>query len=241
MPNTLPTSNTASHAPANPKGMGPVRGPLRTSLFAPLVLEPGAPLAPLATPGRASRGSVLAVEGETLRRVLVVRSGLLMLQRQGDDDSLVCVGVVPPGDGVVLLPGSGSFASPFTITALVDSEVEWLDVTSVRDCLLRHQNLSMWLIRVVVERTRELRRTVAFLHRAASAQEKVFEALRLVGQPCAQGLRVDPRIGQADLAAICGLSRSEVTRKIGELLREGAVARDSEGLLVPCLEEAELA
>lgn len=203
----------------------------RSPLFTPLVLAPGAPLAPLATPAFAPRGSVLVREGELLRRVVVVRSGMLMQQRQGEGEQ-VCVGVAAAGDGVVLLPGSGHFRSPFTLTALVDTEVEWLNVIAVRECLLRHQNLSMWLIRVVVERTRELRRTVAFLHRAASAQEKVFEALKLVGRRGEHGLDIDPAIGQADLAAICGLSRSEVSRQIGELVKLGVLARTPTGLRV---------
>lgn len=211
----------------------------RSPLFTPLVLAPGAPLAPLTTPGFVPRGSVLVREGEILRRVVVVRSGLLMQQRQGDGEQ-VCVGVAGVGDGVVLLPSSGHFPSPFTLTALVDTEVEWLNVTALRDCLLRHQNLSMWLIRVVVERTRDLRRTVAFLHRAASAQEKVFEAFKLVGTVGARGLEIDPRISQADLAAICGLSRSEVSRQVGELVKLGALERTPAGLRVP-LPAAEVA
>lgn len=206
--------------------------PARSPLFTPLVLAPDAPLAPLTTPAAVPRGTVLAREGELTRRIVVVRSGLLMLQRQGEGEQ-VCVGVAAAGDGVVLLPGSGHFACPFTLTALLDTQVEWLNVVAVRECLLRHQNLSMWLIRVVVERTRELRRTVAILHRAASAQEKVFEALRLVGRASEAGLEIDASLSQTDLAAICGLSRSEVSRQIGELVKVGALERTASGLRVP--------
>lgn len=60
-----------------------------------------------------AKGDVLIEEGDVTRDVLFVRKGAVLLQKKGDA-GLVCVGVSRPGQGVVMLPDAGEFASPFT-------------------------------------------------------------------------------------------------------------------------------
>lgn len=180
---------------------------------------------------RMVRGEIFLEEGQLTRDVLFVRSGALLLQRKGDT-GLVCVGVSRVGQGMVLLPSSGEYASPFTVTALVDSEVALIGVADVRRLLGSRPWLAVALSGRVVGRTRDLRQATALLYRAASAREKVCEAIRLVGDPCDEGVRLPAQLGHADLATVCGLSRSEVTRKIGELVKQGLVLKDKGGLVL---------
>lgn len=176
---------------------------------------------------------MLIEEGDVTRDVLFVRKGAVLLQKKGDA-GLVCVGVSRPGQGVVMLPDAGEFASPFTVTALVDTEVSWLAISDVRRLLASRIRLAVALSGRVVQRTRDLRRATALLYRAASSRDKVCEAIRLVGDPCDEGVRLPAQLGHADLATICGLSRSEVTRKLGELAKQGLVVKEKDGLvLVP--------
>lgn len=178
-----------------------------------------------------AKGAVLIEEGDVTREVLFVRKGAVLLQKKGDVD-LVCVGVGRPGQGLVLLPDTGEYASPFTVTTLVDSEVTWLAISDVRRLLASRVRLAVALSGQVVRRTRDLRRATALLYRAASSRDKVCEAIRLVGEPCEEGVRLPAQLSHADLATVCGLSRSEVTRKLGELTKQGLVIKDRAGLVL---------
>lgn len=208
--------------------VGPVRSPRWFELLPPELRDTFRSLAKVVRP---RKGEVLIEEGSLTRDILFVREGALLLQRKGDN-GLVCVGVGRPGQGVVLLPAGGEYASPFTATALVDSEVVMLAVSDVRRVLGARPQLTVAISGAVAARTRELRQATALLYRAASARDKVCEAIRLVGDPCEQGVRLPAQLSHADLAVVCGLSRSEVTRKLGELVKQGLVIKDKEGLVL---------
>lgn len=135
-----------------------------------------------------------------------------------------------PAGGIPVLQGG----EDVNVTALVDTEVSWLAISDVRRLLASRIRLAVALSGRVVQRTRDLRRATALLYRAASSRDKVCEAIRLVGDPCDEGVRLPAQLGHADLATICGLSRSEVTRKLGELAKQGLVVKEKDGLvLVP--------
>lgn len=206
----------------------PVRSPRWFELLPPELRDTFRSLAKVRRP---LKGEVLIEEGDLTREILFVREGALLLQRKGDA-GLVCVGVSRPGQGMVLLPAGGEYASPFTVTALVDSEVARLAVSDVRRVLGARPRLAVAISGAVAARTGELRQATALLYRAASARDKVCEAIRLVGDPCEQGVRLPAQLGHADLAVICGLSRSEVTRKLGELVKRGLVLKDKDGLVL---------
>lgn len=121
-----------------------------------------------------------------------------------------------------------------SVIALGEVKVARMSATTFLDLVTAHPSVCRAVLRILVERIRQLDNRVHEFASYTVAQRVRAELLRLAvpipGR--AQVAKVDPAPTHAELAARIGTHREAVTRELGALGRRGLVAKDGGALVL---------
>lgn len=183
-------------------------------------------LAELARILKQPTGAVCFFQGDTPDALYVVRRGSVRIVQQGPDGRELLLSTLRAGAAfgeIALLDGA-----PRTATAVIESDAELVRIPRAAFLdRVRHQpDLALAVIRVLCSRIRSsdarVEEGLFLTARARLARHLVrLVALRGVDQP--DGVRIDQRLPQAELASAVGLSRQTVNQELQRLQDEGVL------------------
>lgn len=207
----------------------------RTELFADFELAELERVA-VSTPYRSYQpGEVVFRMDDLADALYFVRSGLVKISKLFPNGKEAILGVVGQHDtfGELLLepeerrPTQAEAVEPTTLIVLPRAELQKL--------LASKPELAMKLIRLMAARLFEAQAWSAEVS-AYSAPERVASLLyRLAkefGKPHAQGVELDLKLNQEDIARMVGATRETVSHSLGKLRQIGAIVRPRSPMVV---------
>ena len=186
---------------------------------------------------RYNRGDFLFREGEPPGSVILVREGVIKIQRQLADGRELLLGVRGPGavlGELAALDGSPRSASAIAMATTV---VDVLPPAAFRRLVTDGGDGAVAVVKLLVARLREADQRRVERNELDIAGRVVRRLLDLAdGQPGRAEARagaITVRVTQDELAALAGASREGVSRVLGELRDAGLVGTGRGSLTIP--------
>lgn len=168
-----------------------------------------------------ARGQTLIWEGDTPGVVANVISGVLKLTNAGMNGEEQIVGLIWPSDFI-----GSPFGQPMTVsvTAMTDSEVCLVDRQDFLTFLDRHADLEHALLRRIFVDLEKARHLMGMQGRRTAGQRVAALLLALAKSGEASADRISLPLSRQEMADLLGLTIETVSRQLGRLRDEGAIA-----------------
>ncbi len=189
----------------------------RMPLFSELTDEERARLAALLRARRYARGEVIFLEGDEGTALCLIAEGRIRIQLTGTDGREVVITVYGPGEifgEMALLDGEPRSADAI---AQEPSRVFWLQRDDFQAFLEDHPRAAMKMLAALSRRLRHTTRVVqdaTFRDVPARLARVLMDLVARDGQPAEDGIRIETRMTQSDLASRVGASRETVNRAV---------------------------
>lgn len=180
-------------------------------------------------------GTALMSEGDQARSVLVLVSGWAKVTTAGPGGHEVVLNVCGPGDIVGEIaamdggPRSGAVVAVDVVTAL------GLSIDRFARIIRAHPDISTIVSRVIAGRLRAAdtrRRQFADLTTSGRIAELLVELAERYGVSTSDGVVVDLRISQQDIAAMVSASRETAARTLRALREAGVISTGRRRLII---------
>ena len=189
----------------------------RMPLFSELTDEERARLAALLRARRYARGEVIFLEGDEGTALCLIAEGRIRIQLTGADGREVVINVYGPGEifgEMALLDGEPRSADAI---AQEPSRAYWLQRDDFQAFLEDHPRAAMKMLAALSRRLRHTTRVVqdaTFRDVPARLARVLLDLAARDGQPAEDGIRIEARVTQTDLASMVGASRETVNRAL---------------------------
>ena len=165
----------------------------------------------------------------------IVRSRRVKLSLSSPEGREVTVGLIGPGGffgDLALLDGGPRSASVVTLEPV---ETLTLDRAPFVDVLERHPEVAGALLAVLgdrLRRTDELIQDILFLDLPARVAKTLLALAAEHGSQVPEGLRIDVRLSQSELAGLVGSTRESVNRCLNAYADRGMVVLDRDAITI---------
>jgi CRP-like cAMP-binding protein len=184
---------------------------------------------------RYARGTVIFLEGDEGTALCLIAEGWIRIQLTGADGREVVLNVYGPGDffgELALLDGEPRSADAIAQDA---AWVFWLQRADFAAFLASHPRAAMTMLASLSRRLRHTTRVV----RDATLRDVPARLARVLldlaarhGQAIPQGIRIESRMTQAELAAMVSASRESVNRALRGFEQRGLIDWDSSRITI---------
>jgi CRP-like cAMP-binding protein len=183
---------------------------------------------------RYARGEVIFLEGDQGTALCLIAEGRIRIQLTGTDGREVVINVYGPGEifgEMALLDGEPRSADAIAQDA---SRVFWLQREDFAAFLDNHPRAAMTMLASLSRRLRHTTRVVqdATFRDVPARLARVLLDLARNGQPVAQGIRIESRLTQGELAAMVGASRETVNRALRGFEQRGLIGWEASRIII---------
>ncbi|HEX6817775.1 MAG TPA: Crp/Fnr family transcriptional regulator [Ktedonobacterales bacterium] len=234
-----PSTATAQHAtPADPSakaGSGSVTPFVRVPLFANLDTDSLRELAAVTRRRSYQAGEIIFHRDDPGQVLFVIREGKVRIYVTSSDGQEVTLAVLAPGDHfgeLALLDGHPRSASAITLEPV---EVYALRRSDFINTVMRHPRIAVEVMTVLSRRLRDTDRMVEdllFLDVHGRVAKKLLDLAEQHGVETSEGILIDMRLTQADLAALVGSSRESVNKVIGYFLDKRFISTEKRKITI---------
>jgi CRP/FNR family cyclic AMP-dependent transcriptional regulator len=181
------------------------------------------------------RGQVIFHQDDPGASVHVIESGrikVVLATQEGEELLLRVLGEGELFGELALLDGRPRSA---TVIALEDTVTHVLERSSFLEFLRSHPDAALDLCRALAELIRRLTEQVedlALLDVPRRLERKLLELADAHGESTPQGIRIDVRLTQSELASMIGTSRASVNHYLASLEARGIIRRDGQRIVL---------
>jgi CRP/FNR family transcriptional regulator, cyclic AMP receptor protein len=189
----------------------------------------------LLRPRRYARGEVIFLEGDAGTALCLIAEGEVRIQLTGTDGREIILNSYGPGElfgELALLDGEPRSADAI---AQDTSRVFWLQREDFAAFLDAHPRAAMMMLASLSYRLRHTTRAVqdaTFRDLPARLARVLLDLAARYGQAIPQGIRIETRLTQTDLAAMVGASRESVNRALRGFEQRGLIGWDSHRITI---------
>ena len=207
----------------------------KVPLFAGLPDHERERLGTLLRPRKYTRGEVIFLEGDEGNSLFLVAEGRVRIQLTGADGREVVITVYGPGEIVgemALLDGEPRSADAIAQDA---ARVFWLQRDDFEAFLDNHPRAAMTMLASLSRRLRHTTRVVqdaTFRDVPSRLARVLLDIAARNGEVVPQGIRIETRVTQGELAAMVGASRETVNRALRGFEQRGLIAWEGSRLLI---------
>ena len=207
----------------------------KVPIFSGLPEEERERLGRLLRPRRYARGEVIFLEGDQGTALCLIAEGRIRIQLTGTDGREVVITVYGPGEifgEMALLDGEPRSADAIAQDA---ARVFWLQREDFAAFLDSHPRAAMTMLASLSRRLRHTTRVVqdaTFRDVPARLARVLLDLAVRNGQPIAQGIRIETRSTQGELAAMVGASRETVNRALRGFEQRGLIGWESNRIMI---------
>ena len=184
---------------------------------------------------RYARGEVIFLEGDQGTALCLIAEGRIRIQLTGADGREVVINVYGPGEifgEMALLDGEPRSADAIAQDA---SRVFWLQREDFAAFLDTHPRASMTMLASLSRRLRHTTRVVqdaTFRDVPARLARVLLDLAARNGQAIPQGIRIESRLTQGELAAMVGASRETVNRALRGFEQRGLIGWEANRITI---------
>jgi CRP/FNR family transcriptional regulator, cyclic AMP receptor protein len=181
------------------------------------------------------RGQVVFHQDDPGASVHVIETGRVKVALTTPEGEELLLRVMGEGEifgELALLDGRPRSA---TISALEETVTHVLERSTFLDFLRAHPEASLDLCRALAELIRRLTEQVedlALLDVPRRLERKLLELADAHGESTPQGIRIDVRLTQSELASMIGTSRASVNHYLASLEARGIIRRDGQRIVL---------
>src|SRR5581483_720491 len=181
------------------------------------------------------RGQVIFHQADPGASVHVIESGrinVVLATAEGEELLLRVLGAGELFGELALLDGRPRSA---TVLALEDTVTHVLERSTFLDFLRSQPDAMLDLCRALAELIRRLTEQVedlALLDVPRRLERKLLELAETYGERTPQGIRIDVRLTQSELASMIGTSRASVNHYLASLETRGIIRRDGQRIVL---------
>ena len=181
------------------------------------------------------RGQVVFHQDDPGSAAYVIETGcvkIVLISAEGEE---VVLRVLSSGEvfgELALLTGRPRSAS---VVAVEDTVAHTLERNAFLSFLQQHPDAAMPIFRVLVDLIHHLTEQVedlALLDVPRRLERKLLELADTYGQQTPDGIRIDVRLNQSELASMIGTSRVSVNNYLSSLERRGIIGRDGQRIVL---------
>jgi len=196
--------------------------------------EAVAALARQARVEHATRGRVLAHEGDKPERFGVVVSGRVRVYHLGADGRALTFETVGKGEAVAAVAALAGTRYPATIEASTDATIAWLPREALFELIESRPVLARTIVADLANRVVNLTAVATSLSLDVPARlaSYLFQRALAVGDPTPAGLVVDLGMTKTELASALGTVPETLSRALGRLRDEGVLAVRAHDVIV---------
>ncbi len=183
-------------------------------------------LAERCIPRSVPAGRVLFTTGEECRGLYMIESGRVRIYRTNPEGREQVIHIDGPGRAVAELPLFDGGPYPASAETIEDSRLVFLPREAFEYLYRSQPDIAQAIIRTLGRRLRHLIRlteTLAFRDVAARLALLLVGYAERVGTPSAEGIELDLKRTQEELALEIGAARESVSRAMKQLRRKGLV------------------
>jgi CRP/FNR family cyclic AMP-dependent transcriptional regulator len=175
------------------------------------------------------RGQVIFHQDDPGVAAYVIASGCVKVVLVSPDGNEMVLRLLSAGEvfgELALLTGRPRSA---TVVALEDTVAHTLERTAFLEFLQRHPEAAMPIFRVLtdlIHRLTEQVEDLAQLDVPRRLERKLLELAEAHGEETPQGIRINVRLNQTELASMIGTSRVSVNNCLASLERRGLIVRE---------------
>jgi CRP-like cAMP-binding protein len=177
----------------------------------------------------------LFCKGDPGAGMMAVIRGRVRISSQSAGGQEVVLNIIRPGEvfgELALLDGAPRTADATTMEA---SELLVLDRRDFLPFLDRHPQVCIALMRLLVQRLRQTSQhleDVVFLKLPSLLAKRLLWLAERCGRPVAEGVLIDVRLSQQQLASLIGMTRESVNKQLGEWRQAGLIAIQDQRILI---------
>jgi len=163
-------------------------------------------------------GEVIFHRDDPGQVLYVIREGKVRIYITSSEGQEVALAVFGPGDSfgeLALLDGQARSASAVAIDAV---ETYTLQRTDFANAVIRYPRIAIQVMNVLSHRLRQtdaMIEDLLFLNVHGRVAKKLLELAEMHGVKTGDGIRIDMRLTQSNLASLVGASRESVNKVIG--------------------------
>jgi CRP/FNR family transcriptional regulator, cyclic AMP receptor protein len=184
---------------------------------------------------RYARGEVIFLEGDQGTALCLIAEGRIRIQLTGSDGREVVINVYGPGEifgEMALLDGEPRSADAIAQDA---ARVFWLQREDFAAFLDTHPRAAMTMLASLSRRLRHTTRVVqdaTFRDVPSRLGRVLLDLAAKSGQPIAQGIRIETKSTQGELAAMVGASRETVNRALRGFEQRGLIGWEGSRIII---------
>lgn len=170
-----------------------------------------------------SKKATVVIEGDVAECLYIVVSGKVKVFVIGDQGKEVIVNIMGPSESFGELALIDPQPRSASVTALEPTELAILPRQVFHDCLLRHPQIAIDLMRSMARHIRELTdsvRDLAFL----DVYRRVAKLLNNMAEKRGGKLFIEKRLSNQDIANAAGASREMISRVMRDLTAGGYIS-----------------
>lgn len=209
-------------------------------LFSDLDTESLARLGAVAHTRTFSAGAIIFHRGDPGQVLYVIQAGKVKICLTSPEGQEVSLAVLGPGEcfgELALLDGQPRSADAFAIEAVTAAAIQRADF--IKACM-NHPVIAVQVMQVLSRRLRqtdEMVQDLLFLDVHGRVAKKLLELSETHGVRTPQGIRIEMRLTQTELAAMVGASRESVNKVMGYLTEKRYIMTDKHRTTVTRLAE----
>lgn len=203
---------------------------LASPFFHPMKPEEIDEILAFATERRFPRGTTLVAKGDPGTSMMAVLAGRLRITSATPEGKEVTLNTIGPGEivgEIALLDGKPRSAD---VVAVEDTTVLVIERADFLPFLLRHPVLVEATLAVLCERVRSTSlalEEIALFDLTARLARLLSKLAADYGRPAAEGVRIELKFSQSDLAALVASSRESVNKQLAQWRSAGLIGTDA--------------
>jgi CRP/FNR family transcriptional regulator/CRP/FNR family cyclic AMP-dependent transcriptional regulator len=246
---TVPTGTAAARttgAASTPGGAGSSRGQddaarlAAVPLFSDLDAESLARLAEVARTRSFAAGATIFHRGDPGQVLYVIQRGKVKICLTSPEGQEVALAVLGPGEcfgELALLDGQPRSADACALEPVVAAAIQRADFIKAA---MQHPRIAVQIMQVLSRRLRQtddMVQDLLFLDVHGRVAKKLLELGETHGVHTPEGIRIEMRLTQGELAAMVGASRESVNKVMGYLTEKRYITTDKHRITVTRLAE----
>lgn len=188
----------------------------------------------------AAAGTYLFWEGETAGKLYYIHSGKVKLRKSTEDGKDFILSILKKGDLIGEFGLDDQAVHSFSAEVTEDAEIGIIQEKDLEVLLYQHGDFAVEFMRWMGLMQRSMQskfRDLLLYGKPGALVSTLIRMSNSYGTPCKEGIRIDLKMTNSEMAELIGTTRESVNRMLSSLKDEGTIGTSGNHLVIHRIEE----